>query len=59
MVKELSIREQRNESELFQRQLQLKIKENEAYLKEIANQKNENAKLREKLKEMMTRNKNL
>eukprot|EP00347_Sterkiella_histriomuscorum_P021874 403332462 len=54
-LRELQMRESRKDSDLIQKQLQLKTQEAQAYQNELSNQKNENLKLREKLKEAMSR----
>lgn len=50
------MRESRKDADLIQKQLQLKTQEAQAYQNELNNQKQENLKLRERLKEAMSRN---
>ena len=55
-LKETQMREVRREdTESLQKQLQIKTKEVEVYQKEAANQRLQNSKLREKMKELVAR----
>lgn len=56
-LKDLQIRESRKDNDMLTKQLDLKSKEVDAYLAEIQHQKQENVKLRERLREIMARSK--
>lgn len=54
-LKEVQLKESRKDQDVIMKQLQLKSQEALAYQNELNHQKQENAKLREKIKEMMSR----
>lgn len=54
-LKELQMKDSRKDSDILLKQLQMKSQEANAYQTELANQRSENSKLRDKIKELMSR----
>ena len=52
-LKMVQMREQKNDSSLIEKQLTLKSKEVEVFQQDLQNQKNENQKLREKVRDLL------
>ena len=54
-MKQTQMRAQKSDKSLVEQQLQLKTEEAEVFQSQLSNQKQENQKLREKVKELLTK----